>query len=163
MVGKDLGCEYCGQTSDTMMGIPYFKVFCDECRVKAWDEHEEKIGKARDITWGWDKEMRMPEFELACLKLAILTLEVPECHEALKDLSPVLIGPFALSQQIKGVLVPQLSEYMSTWKDESADPVTDGAYRVFKPIPYEVFTKAAHKAGILSEGDDGSEDGLYEM
>ena len=71
------------------------------------------------------------------------------------------IGPFSLSQQIKGVLVPRLSEYMSTWKNREEDPVTDGSYRVFKSIPLRVFIDAAVDAGLIVEERDGGSDDLH--
>ena len=161
MAKNVLKCEYCNELSVTMLGIPYFKTFCDGCKDDAWKDHENSIEEARNINWDDDDELSIAEFERLCLKLSVYMLDNPDLKSQLKDLNPMFIGPFSLSQQIKGVLVPRLSEYMSTWKNREEVPANNGTYRVFKSIPLRAFIEAAVDAGLITEEKNGGSDDLH--
>jgi hypothetical protein len=156
-------CHYCGSRSDGLLMIPYFKAFCDDCKSEAEEDHQESIDKAFSAEWDEKEELRIKDFELLTLKLAVEMLNNGGLRDELKGVNPLFLGPFALSQQIKGLLVPKLSEYMSTWEEKSPIPVVDGTYRIFKPIPVEAFIEAAKQAGMLVEDDDDSTDEMPEV
>jgi len=164
MTKDKTGCHYCGSSSSgTLLMIPYFKAFCDGCKDEAEKDHQEKIDKAFTAEWDEKEELRIQDFELLTLKLAVEMLNKKGLRDELKDVNPLFLGPFALSQQIKGLLVPQLSEYMSTWEEKGPVPVVDGTYRIFKPIPLDAFIEAAKQAGMLAEDDDDSTDEMPEV
>lgn len=142
--------------------IPYFKTFCENCKADAEKDHQDHIDRAIKAEWCEEERLKIEDFELLTLKMASEMLNSEELREELKDLNPLFLGPFALSQQIKGLLVPRLSEYMSTWEETGPFPTVDGTYRIFKPIPIEAFLEAAKDAGMLEEDDD-SEDEMPEV
>jgi hypothetical protein len=164
MTKNKMGCHYCGSSSSgTLLMIPYFKAFCDDCKGDAEKDHQEHIDKAFSAEWYEKDELRIKDFELLTLKMAIEMLDDEGLRDDLKGTNPLFLGPFALSQQIKGLLVPKLSEYMSTWEEKSPDPIVDGSYRIFKPIPLEAFIEAAKQTGMLAEDDDDDTDEMPEV
>lgn len=156
-------CFYCDGDSGGLLMIPYFKAFCGDCKGEAEKDHQDHIDRAIDADWNDKESLTIEDFELLTLKMASEMLGKKEMREELKDLNPLFLGPFALAQQVKGLLVPRLSEYMSTWEETGPFPVVDGTYRIFKPIPIEAFFEAAQAAGMLEEVDDDSEDEMPEV
>ena len=163
MTKDETKCHYCGSISGGLLMIPYFKAFCDDCKGEAEKDHQDHIEEAFAAEWGEKEELRIEDFELLTLKLAVEMLDNKGLRDELKGVNPLFLGPFALSQQIKGLLVPNLSEYMSTWEEKGPLPTVDGTYRIFKPIPLEAFIEAAKQTGMLAEDDDDDTDEMPEV
>ncbi len=97
-------CFYCNGDSGGLLMIPYFKAFCGDCKEEAERDHQGHIDRAIDADWQLNQSLKIEDFELLTLKIASEMLAKKELRDELKDLNPLFLGPFALAQQVKGLL-----------------------------------------------------------
>ena len=158
-------CVVCGKELDYEVGIIQGAVgkFHKECKGGASKLYTDKIDEARSLDIrDLPNRIDIKMFEQLIFSVAVAFVDIlkealkdpdHECHDEavhIEENQRFLLDPSMMGQELKGRVLPHLSEWVDMEYAEGHDRLFhDGTYRWNKPVPLGDILKAFNNIGVV--------------